>query len=268
MSIFGDMGYEDSTLRPMALHSEGLEKNWTATHSRRTLEALKNQHRIDAVWHLGDIGYVDDAFGHKGKVLRFGYEDTYNGYMNWMQNISATMPYMVSVGNHESECHSPNCIFNPWHGKPLSNFSAYNARWHMPAEESNARAGQNMWYSFDKGPAHFISLDTETDFPGAGESKTGDSHVPWFKAGSFGKAGEYMAWLEADLKKASDARKVGSGRAWIIAGGHRPYSEIVHCCGDLFDKYGADLYFAGHAHRYSRSLPTIPSIIRCGRAPA
>merc|ERR1711985_56807 len=102
------------------------------------------------------------------------------------------------------------------------------------------------------GQVHFVSINTETDFPGAGEEKTGDSNDPKLPAGSFGREGEYLAWLEEDLKAANEARQDGSGRAWIIAGGHRPYREIEECCGELFDKYNVDLYFAGHSHSYSR----------------
>jgi hypothetical protein len=28
-------------------------------------------------------------------------------------------------------------------------------------------SGDNMWYSFDVGPVHFVSFSTETDYPGA-----------------------------------------------------------------------------------------------------
>jgi hypothetical protein len=65
------------------------------------------------------------------------YEDVYNGYMNWMQNITALKPYMVLPGNHEAECKSELCLnMTAQYGLPLSNFSAYNARFRMPAEES------------------------------------------------------------------------------------------------------------------------------------
>jgi len=30
-------------------------------------------------WIVGDIAYADDAFGHIDYLLRFGYEDVYNG---------------------------------------------------------------------------------------------------------------------------------------------------------------------------------------------
>lgn len=55
-----------------------------------------------------------------------------------------------------------------------------------------------MWYSFDYGNVHFISIDTETGYPGAAEEK-----IYVLPCGGFG---DQMTWLEADLKK------VGLGR--------------------------------------------------------
>ena len=333
--------------------------------------------------------------------------------MGWMQNLSSALPYMVVPGNHESECHSPACIADWPLGRALSNFTAYNARWHMPSAESGGV--QNMWYartsarrprslptpcpgprsppshpsslfssslsallapvcpprssarpprlgsfaartqtpalssssrvrySFNYGAAHFVSINTETDFPGAEERRTGDrpvgvprgstatrsaappvlgramrfaphgapercvgitepaqgwdadaplatrsgpdpsqrrqrraargptqsprpppprralsvrSHVPWLRAGGFGARGEYLRWLEADLRAASDARRSGGAEArpWLLVGGHRPYEEIEACCAGLFAKYGVDVYFSGHVHSYRRAM--------------
>ncbi len=53
----------------------------------------------------------------------------------------------------------------------------------MPSAESGGAA--SMWFSFDWGPVHVTSINTETDFPGAGEETTGDAHMPWFPAGGF-----------------------------------------------------------------------------------
>jgi hypothetical protein len=55
-----------------------------------------------------DIGYADDAFLHT--PFSFEYENVYNNYMNWMQNITSQKAFMVLPGNHESECHSPACL--------------------------------------------------------------------------------------------------------------------------------------------------------------
>jgi hypothetical protein len=181
-------------------------------------------------------------------LFSFTYEDAYNGWMNWMQNLTATRPYMVLPGNHETECHSPYCFF---YGYNLSNFTAFNTRWHMPSTES---AGVlSMWYSWNYGPVHFISVDTETDFPNAEERDRGESKR--FAAGHFAPDGEYLRWLEADLKAASEARKAGHGPRWIVAGGHRPYGDVEKEHVPLFEKYGVDLYIAGHGHAYVRGKP-------------
>eukprot|EP00438_Fugacium_kawagutii_P030447 Skav216232 [mRNA] locus=scaffold238:405571:438131:+ [translate_table: standard] len=180
-------------------------------------------------------GKWSEACFNQAKVTEeFTYESAYNGYLNWLQNLTATMAYMVSPGNHESECHSPACVVDPFLGRALMNFTAYNHRWHMPSSSSAGRA--NMWYSWNVGPVHFVSLNTETDFPGAEESKTG----------------EYLRWLEADLKAARAA-----GKKWIIAGGHRPLMRLKHSgMIELLEKYKVDLYLAGHAHRYWRDPPS------------
>eukprot|EP01060_Flectonema_neradi_P008244 TRINITY_DN158_c19_g1_i1.p1 TRINITY_DN158_c19_g1~~TRINITY_DN158_c19_g1_i1.p1 ORF type:complete len:476 (+),score=87.79 TRINITY_DN158_c19_g1_i1:70-1428(+) len=248
VSVFGDMGWLGSKERPMKLDIGGLQKNWSAVPTRAQMEKLFRNGDIDMVWHLGDIAYADDAFGHD--VVGGIYEDCYNGYVNWMQNISSAVPYMVSPGNHESECHSALCVTDRDIGLQLSNFSAFNARWKMPSESSGGVA--NMWYSWNYGPIHFVSMNTETDFPGAGEEHKGDSGI--YPAGSFGREGEYLAWLEADLKAADDARKAGKGRKWIVAGGHRPQVDMTKTTMKaLFDKYNVDLFVSGHAHTYGRS---------------
>ena len=95
-----------------------------------------------------------------------------------------------------------------------------------------------------------MSIDSETDFPDAPENEKGDSKL--FAAGKFAPEGTYLRWLEADLKKASEDPNV----AWIVAGGHRPFSyynaENKQTLENLFSKYGVAMYFAGHAHSYSR----------------
>jgi len=202
---------------------------------------------------LGDISYADDDFLHN--PVQFNYENVWNGYMNWMQDIMATKPYMVLVGNHESECHSPACLDDEERRTKLGNFSAYNHRFKMPSEESGGV--MNMWYSFSYANAHFISFNTETDYPHAPEANTGDSHL--LPAGHFGYDGELMAWFENELIKANASRHI---RPWIIVGGHRPIYEatgvnvdLQNLIEDLLYKYQVDIYFCGHVHSYARSYP-------------
>jgi hypothetical protein len=119
----------------------------------------------------------------------------------------------------------------------------------MPSPES---AGVlNMHYSFNYANIHFISIDTETGYPGAQEEK----HYV-FPCGGFG---DQLTWLENDLKQANAERDV---RPWIFVSGHHPMyngdsinADFQKAMEELFYRYGVDVYFAGHVHSYERDLP-------------
>ncbi len=68
---------------------------------------------------------------------------------------------MVGPGNHEASCHSFGDFFC---GPGLNNFTAYNHRFRMPAQESGANA-MNMWYSFNYMNAHFIMIGESRPSP-------------------------------------------------------------------------------------------------------
>lgn len=116
---------------------------------------------------------------------------------------------------------------------------------------------ENMYYSFDMGPIHFVVFSTE------------HYYFPQFNA-----TVQYE-WLENDLKQANWNRK---DRPWIVSLGHRPmYCTNLNnegCLGHetkirtgdikkytkealepLFLKYAVDLSFWGHEHSYERFWP-------------
>lgn len=95
--------------------------------------------------HRYGLRYADDGFAHVGELFNFSYEEVYDSFVEWNENISSTVPLQVSVGNHEAECHSPYCVLKlNSTGRFLANFSAYNARWPMPSPESGGVLA--MWY--------------------------------------------------------------------------------------------------------------------------
>jgi hypothetical protein len=116
----------------------------------------------------------------------------------------------------------------------------------------NSGGVQNMWFSVRRGGVHFVHLNTETDWEGAEESTTGDGHFPFLPAGGFGRAGEYLQWLAADLQRAASDPSV----RWIIASGHRPFEDLpsTHstALSQLFLEAGVAFYFCGHGHTYIR----------------
>ena len=112
-----------------------------------------------------------------------------------------------------------------------------------------------MWYSIDVGGVHIVSIDTETDFPGAAESFLGG----WGD-------GDQLGWLRADLA----AFRAKSPDGWLVAIGHKPmYSSapgyawskeslnLLAHFEPLFEEFGVDLYLAGHQHGYERSVPVV-----------
>ncbi|KAJ8564178.1 hypothetical protein ON010_g7165 [Phytophthora cinnamomi] len=198
IAVYGDMGADDNSV---------------ATNK------YVNSHvdEVDFVYHLGDISYADNAFLTAEKVFGFYYEQVYNKFMNSMTNVMRQMAYMVLVGNHEAECHSPTCLLSKSKKDQLGNYSAFNSRFRMPSAESGGVL--NMWYSYEYGTVHFTSLSSETDYPNAPSNA-------YFTKRKYGKFGNQLAWLEADLK-AADANR--ENVPWLVVGIHRPMYTIRSC---------------------------------------
>lgn len=255
---------EERSFRSAPLPTKLHEEEWKfivygdlgVVNGKPTAEWMGDNYKdVDLVWHSGDVGYADDSFLHFGCYTKFCYEEKYDEYMERIQDRwAAHIPYMVMPGNHEADCHSPACMFSKEKREKLSNFTALNHRFRMPSDESNGTA--NMWYSFDYGNVHYVSIDTETAYPDAPEAKR---YV--MPCGGF--AGDMLTWLEEDLKKANlDVNR--AERPWVFVAGHRPIYEstlnntfppLQDAIEDLLYKYGVDVYFAGHRHYYVRYNP-------------
>ncbi|ETN25028.1 hypothetical protein PPTG_01170 [Phytophthora nicotianae INRA-310] len=221
-----------------------------------------NADNVDLIYHIGDIGYADDAWLMPDQAEGFFYEKVYNGWMNSMAPVMSSVPYMVLVGNHEYECHSPACAASAERMNMLRNFTAYNSRFQMPSKEVDGTL--NMWYSFEHGPIHFTSISSETDYKGEPSNEFADPP----RNGHFG---DQLAWVEADLKKA-DANR--GNVPWLIVGMHRPLYDVSGCPNgvpadhnaniqaafeDLFIKYRVDVVLTGHQHYYERQTPILNS---------
>ena len=190
----------------------------------------------DAILHVGDFAY--DMHTDNGRVG--------DAFMNQIQPIAATLPYMTCVGNHEA----------------AYNFSNYVHRFSMPNKNDPTELGKdnNHFYSINIGPIHLISFSTE---------------FYYFLEFGILQVVNQFEWLEADLREAN----LPGNRArqpWIITMGHRPMYctnsdgdcdkvddrvrtglPYVHTFGleELFYKYGVDVEFWAHEHSYERLFP-------------
>ncbi|KAI7848953.1 Metallo-dependent phosphatase-like protein [Circinella umbellata] len=219
--------------------SEGDSFEFIATGDMGTSNAVSmpnllrvaNEHRYDFIAFAGDQAYdMADFNGTKG-----------DEYMNFVQDIYATIPVMAAPGNHEY----------------TYNFSHYKNRFSInPYIESGF--DDPTLYSFDYKSLHLVSFSSEV----------------FFDQGSPEQIQTALHWLDQDLTKANENRHK---RPWIMVFAHRPLycspSESEDCTWkantmrygrndtdlggleELFLKHRVDVYICGHRHNYERTFP-------------
>ncbi|KAJ8604431.1 hypothetical protein CTAYLR_000882 [Chrysophaeum taylorii] len=214
--VYGDMGSSESGPSDSSTVMPAV--------SREILES-----RFDMILHVGDFAYdFDSDAGERGAQ-----------FMNDIQNVSALVPYMVSVGNHESG-------FNFAHYSEFFRLMPTDTPW---MTTDNGPAPNTHYYSWNVGLVHFVAVSTEIpfDYPDLVASMTN--------------------WLEADLAAANENR---SFAPWVVAHGHR--SLYCSCDSDcdadalalravfaqIFYDYGVDLFINGHEHNYERMFDVAP----------
>lgn len=151
----------------------------------------------------GDIVYPDGAASDYDAKLMQPWAPLMRSVAIW-----------PALGNHD------------WHVDPEPNFCA---QWVLPNNEH--------YYSFDRGNAHFIALDTQD-----GQVYDRDNQVDWLRA-------DLAAHRSAD---------------WTFVFYHHPgYTctykgddqDVIESFHPLFDEFGVDVVFMGHAHTYERLYP-------------
>lgn len=184
---------------------------------------------FDAILHVGDFAY--DMASDNARVG--------DNFMRQIVPIASQRPYMTCPGNHEY----------------AYNFSNYRNRFTMPGDS------EGLFYSWNIGPAHIISISTEVYFDLADGIRLLDNQ---------------FNFLTADLKKATSPENRKKW-PWIIVMGHRPMycsnsdgddctkenckirvgltSQHVFAIEPLLYEYGVDLYIGAHEHSYERLFP-------------
>ena len=243
----------------------------------------------------GDI----DVFAHMGDhAYDLGMEDDRKGdaYMNALQPLLSTCPWIPIIGNHEAgdgdKTH--RYLNQTWggaaYGNPLENMTstATSALGHVLTKgtflgaglHGTTPSGTSAYFSVDVGLFHIAALSTQ--------NPTGDE----------------LAWLEADLAAAT-APEQRKKVPWIIATSHYPiYSPTMddhsHCSAQAYEsvegeianpsalyrtceengedpdcatvgdvvqaakgleqllmKYNVDIWNAGHVHDYQVTWPIV-----------
>ncbi|AFE09810.1 alkaline phosphatase [Corallococcus coralloides DSM 2259] len=171
------------------------------------------QWRSELLLALGDNAYPD------------GTDAEFQAHLfTPMAGLLREVPMFATPGNHEYVTNQAQ---------------PYLDNMYLPA---NNPQGTERYYSFDWGPVHFISLDSNCAVGLASADRC--------------TLAAQKAWAESDL--------AANTRPWTVAFFHHPsWSSGEHGSqltmrrqfGPLFEKYGVDLVLTGHDHDYERSKP-------------
>ncbi|KAH6659055.1 acid phosphatase AphA [Truncatella angustata] len=270
------------------------------------LKAASGDTGIAFAWHGGDISYADDwysgilpcedswplCYNGTSTTLPGGgpipeeysvplpedmsvlYESNWDLWQQWMNNLTANIPYMVLPGNHEAACGefdgpnnelsayldedkanstAPKSTLSYYSCPPTQrNYTAYQHRFRMPGSETGGVS--NFWYSFDYGLAHFVSLNGETDYPyspewpfvrdlSGNETKPQENETFITDSGPFGtidgswktkESYEQYKWLKKDLASVDRTKT-----PWVIVMSHRPMYSTE---SSSYQKYMRDAF--------------------------
>ncbi len=154
--------------------------------------------------HTGDLSYSG------------GLQSIWDEWFEIVEPLASTALYMPTIGNHEYE----------------GGLDIYFNQFALP--------GNERWYSFNWGNAHFVSIDIQTYFR---EDET------------------QRKWLIRDLEEASRDDRID----WVIVYFHYPpyssgpsypgFTDIRSGLTPILERYQVDLVLNGHDHIYQRTFP-------------
>jgi hypothetical protein len=201
--------------------------------------------RIDAgeplnfVLHFGDLGYA------KGAIF------LWDAWMSLMSNIGESVPYMVSIGNHEYDYRYPSAndpsgvsggVHNDmpqWFDGDVDSLGECGV-----GTERRFRSPQNgnhiFWYAFSTGSVSVITLSSEHSVaPGSPQRA--------FLEGALAAVNRTLTpWLVVTFHR----------EVYSLTGDEQPLQDgYLAWMEDLFYSFKVDLVFNGHIHQSQRTFP-------------
>ncbi len=176
----------------------------TGHEVHRKISETINELSPDLIISMGDL------VGDGGNFEEWGPH-----YFQPAADIINHIPLVSTLGDHDT---------NIDNGKNFNYYFRYN------------KTHEQVWFSYDYGPAHFVSLDYRAEY---------DSSM--------------ITWFEQDMQQTDANWKfVYLHRPSYNLGGHRTnWGAGVY--PDLYRKYQVDIVFTGHSHLYERFYPMRPS---------
>lgn len=233
--VLGDPGVRGDSSMSKNIHKSQLKVQ------RKFFKYLKKvslTNNLDFMLTLGDNAY---SFGT--------YEEYKKGFFEPYAKALAAYPVFSVFGNHDGGL-----------DRETLNYSARS----YPGPEGTyynlfSLPGEQAYYSFDRGDAHFVVLDS---FDSLWEDFKGDNFEEVWTSDSKIQ-NKMLKWLEDDLKY--------NDQTWtIVAFHHPPFGQTEHdnekkqdiwkawtnaYITPILHEYNVDLVLMGHIHNYQRSYP-------------
>lgn len=220
----------------------GYDPSWSGSAEVRdglySWIASGDQEPVDLFLMLGDNAYNNGTdLEHQGAIFDV-YPELLEGVGLW-----------PSVGNHEMGSGGGSQSSDP------SSYSSYTETGRMPyldifslptnGESGGVASGTELYYSFDYGTVHVVSLDSQLAMRDSGQRAA------------------MKQWLIDDLTANTAHWTIvifhhppytkGSHDSDIGTGADAPITLIREEFTPVFESYGVDLAFSGHSHIYERS---------------
>jgi 3',5'-cyclic AMP phosphodiesterase CpdA len=245
-SVFWGIGGELANEATTRLESKIHEIRLTGLRVRAEYD-----YRVRSDGVLSDVHSFTTAV-EAGAPFRFAfYGDNKNGPINHERVANAIVETRPAFVIHNGDLVDSGSVAKQWdqlffrparrlmHSVPLYPVLGNHEKNARIYFDSFSLPGNERWYSFDFGNAHFVVLDSDVD--------------------ELTEDGEQLEWLEQDLE--------ASTAAWKFVNFHHPpfsasrdyhsserllRKNVLH---PIFEPHGVDMVFSGHDHNYERTRP-------------
>jgi len=174
-------------------------------NSQKLVDIMQYRGYTNLVIHAGDIAYAN------------GNTANWDEYMQFIEPLAASTPYMVCPGNHETA--------------GGENFVPYSNLFAMP--------NNKFWYSFNYGPMHIIAMSTEHPYD------TSSVQYQFIEDDLQNVNRTEYPWIFIFAHKPPYNSNANYG-SFI------PVRDVLD---PLLTKYSVDLAIFGHEHSYERTFP-------------
>lgn len=169
---------------------------------------------------------------HGGDVIQENATSDYDEVFSLTQEYVASLPTMLTAGNHELAKDVTNGKFEPDYVKGIDNLKS-----HYLFPDNGPENSKQVVYSFEYGDAYFAVLNSNTS--------------------GYDSYKKQIAWLKEDIAT--------TDKAWKIVSVHvGPYNNYGAGNKDMIaamDELGIDLVLFGHNHVFLRSNPIKDGVV-------